>query len=142
MNISEKKTEKIWPRMRQKYFARAIVVLLLASAMPVMSAHYVIPHPGWVVCGGTDAQGALDDRPDPAVHDAIVARCREAVPELRDAEVLGSRVGFRPVATQVSLERRSVHGRTVVTNAGHGGAGVTLAWGCADEVLGLVEREG
>ncbi len=103
---------------------------------------YVIPHPGWVVCGGTDAPGAFDDRPDPAVHDAIVDRCREAVPALREAEVLGSRVGFRPVATQVSLERRSVHGRAVVTNAGHGGAGVTLAWGCADEVVGLVDGLG
>lgn len=103
---------------------------------------YVLPHPGWVVCGGTDVVGMLDDRPDPAVHDAIVERCRESVPALRDAEVLGSRVGFRPVAAEVSLEQRSVGGRTVVTNAGHGGAGVTLAWGCADEVVALVDRLG
>ncbi len=103
---------------------------------------YVIPHPGWVVCGGTDTPGALDDQPDPEVHEAIVERCREAVPALRAAEVLGSRVGFRPVAAEVSLEQRSVNGRTVLTNAGHGGAGVTLAWGCADEVVHLVGRPG
>ncbi len=100
---------------------------------------YVIPHPGWVVCGGTDVPGVPDERPDPAVHDAIVERCRAAVPALRGAEVLGSRVGFRPVAAQVSLERRAVGGRPLVTNTGHGGAGVTLAWGCADEVVSLVE---
>lgn len=99
---------------------------------------YVLPHPGWVVCGGTDDEGVTDDRPDPRVHDEIVERCREAVPSLRRAEVLGSRVGFRPVAPAVSLEVRRVEGRPVVTNLGHGGAGVTLAWGCADEVVGLV----
>jgi D-amino-acid oxidase len=103
---------------------------------------YVIPHPGWVVCGGTDVPGVIDERPDPGVHDAIVERCRSAVPALRGAEVLGSRVGFRPVAAQVSLERRTVGGLPVVTNTGHGGAGVTLAWGCADEVVSLVESLG
>jgi D-amino-acid oxidase len=99
---------------------------------------YVLPHPGWVVCGGTDSIGDEDDSPDPAVHEAIVARCRDAVPALRGAEVLGARVGFRPVAPAVSLEVLEVGGRTVVTNTGHGGAGVTVSWGCADEVAALV----
>ncbi len=99
---------------------------------------YVLPHPGWVVCGGTDVEGSLDDVPDPEVHAAIVERCRVAVPALRGAEVLGSRVGLRPVAPEVSLGVLSVDGRTVVTNTGHGGAGVTLSWGCADEVVDLV----
>jgi D-amino-acid oxidase len=100
---------------------------------------YVLPHPGWVVCGGTDVEGVVDDRPDPEVHEAIVARCRALVPALERAEVLGSRVGFRPVAPAVSLEVRDVAGRPVVTNAGHGGAGITLSWGCADEVVRLVD---
>jgi D-amino-acid oxidase len=99
---------------------------------------YVLPHPGWVVCGGTDVEGATDDRPDPRVHDEIVERCREAVPALRAAAVLGARVGLRPVAPAVSLALRVVGGRPVVTDFGHGGAGVTLAWGCADEVVELV----
>ncbi|WP_299443386.1 FAD-binding oxidoreductase [uncultured Phycicoccus sp.] len=99
---------------------------------------YVLPHPGWVVCGGTDVPDGSEEA-DPAVHDAIVARCRAAVPELRDAEVLGSRVGLRPVAPAVDLRLHHVHGRPVVTNVGHGGAGITLSWGCADEVVALVD---
>ncbi|PKW27364.1 NAD(P)/FAD-dependent oxidoreductase [Phycicoccus duodecadis] len=98
---------------------------------------YVLPHAHRVVCGGTDVPGS-DLEPDAAVHAAIVARCRAAVPALRDAEVLGSRVGLRPVAPAVDLRVHTVHGRPVVTNVGHGGAGVTLSWGCADEVVGLV----
>lgn len=99
---------------------------------------YVLPHPGWVVCGGTDVSGSWDTEPDPAVHEAIVQRVRSAVPELARARVLGSRVGLRPVAEAVSLAATEVGGRRIVTNHGHGGAGVTLSWGCAEEVVRLV----
>ncbi|MBR7743601.1 FAD-binding oxidoreductase [Phycicoccus sp. BSK3Z-2] len=102
---------------------------------------YVLPHPGRVVCGGTDVPGE-DLEPDPDVHAAIVERCRAAVPALRDAEVLGARVGIRPVAPAVDLRARALHGRTVVTNVGHGGAGITLSWGCAEEVADLVDAAG
>ena len=99
---------------------------------------YALPHPGWVVCGGTDVEGSWDVDPDPEVHAAIVARARAAVPALRDAEVLGARVGLRPLAPSVRLRRTTVGSREVVTNHGHGGAGVTLSWGCAAEVVRLV----
>lgn len=99
---------------------------------------YVLPHPDWVVCGGTDTEGTFDTVPDPEVHEAIVARAREAVPELVGAEVIASRVGLRPVAPAVSLGVSVRDGRAVVTNFGHGGAGVTLSWGCAAEVVSLV----
>jgi D-amino-acid oxidase len=102
---------------------------------------YVLPHPGWVVCGGTDVSGSWDTEPDPAVHEAIVRRVRSAVPELAQARVLGARVGLRPVAAEVSLAASDVGGRRVVTNHGHGGAGVTLSWGCAEEVVRLVASD-
>ncbi len=99
---------------------------------------YVLPHPGWVVCGGTDVAGSWDAEPDRHVHDAIVRRARAVVPALAGAEVLGARVGLRPVAPEVRLAASEVGGRPVVTSYGHGGAGVTLSWGCADEVVRLV----
>ena len=99
---------------------------------------YALPHPGWVVCGGTDIGGDASTEPDAATHDAIVARVRSVVPELADAVVLGSRVGLRPVAPEVRLARHPLGDREVVTNYGHGGAGVTLSWGCAAEVVRLV----
>jgi len=99
---------------------------------------YALPHPGWVVCGGTDVSGSWDAEPDPEVHLAIVRRVREVVPELAGAQVLGSRVGLRPVAPEVRLASSVRGGRPLVTCYGHGGAGVTLSWGCADEVVRLV----
>ena len=48
--------------------------------------------------------------------------------------MVGHRVGLRPVRPSVRLE---AEGR-VIHCYGHGGAGVTLSWGCADEVTQLV----
>ena len=88
---------------------------------------YALPHPGWVVCGGTDVLGTWDTEPDPEVHEAILERVRTVVPELAGARVLGARVGLRPVAPAVSLVAAERGGRLVVTNHGHGGAGVAQA---------------
>jgi D-amino-acid oxidase len=95
---------------------------------------YVVPRGTDVVLGGTDDVGFEAGPPDPAVAAAIVARCTEVVPELRGAPVLSHAVGARPVRTGVRLEREG----NVVHCYGHGGAGVTLSWGCADEVVRLV----
>lgn len=100
---------------------------------------YVLPHPGAVVCGGTDVEGEWSTVPDPAVEEAVLRRCRALVPALAGAEVVGRAVGLRPLAPAVRLGRTTDdRGRPVVTNHGHGGAGVTLAWGCAEAVADLL----
>jgi D-amino-acid oxidase len=95
---------------------------------------YVVPRGTDVVCGGTADEGAEDREPDPEAAEAILERCRELVPELAGAPVLGHAVGVRPARTAVRVERED----GVVHCYGHGGAGVTLSWGCADEVVRLV----
>ena len=97
---------------------------------------YVVPRGRDVICGGTDEVapgGEADLEPDPKTAEAILERCREVVPELAGVPVLGHAVGIRPVRTAVRLERED----GVVHCYGHGGAGVTLSWGCADEVVRL-----
>lgn len=102
---------------------------------------YVVPRSHDVVVGGTDDVDGWDRRPDPEAADQIVARAARLVPELAGAEVLGHRVGLRPCrdAVRLEVERRPDAG-DVVHCYGHGGAGVTLSWGCADEVAQLVEE--
>ncbi|HET7458591.1 MAG TPA: FAD-dependent oxidoreductase [Gemmatimonadaceae bacterium] len=103
---------------------------------------YVIPRGRDCILGGTAEVGEWDDRPDAAVGDAILARCRALEPRLRGAEVLEHRVGLRPgrSAVRLEIERPAdfLPGVPLVHNYGHGGAGVTLGWGCSDEVVALL----
>ncbi|PVG83358.1 amino acid oxidase [Nocardioides gansuensis] len=95
---------------------------------------YVVPRSRDVVVGGTDVEGDWSRTPAPAVAADILARAARLVPELEGARVLAHRVGLRPVRADVRVERVD----DVVHCYGHGGAGVTLAWGCAEEVVSLV----
>jgi D-amino-acid oxidase len=100
---------------------------------------YVVPRQRAVVLGGTADVGADDLEPRPDVARAVVERCSRLVPALGGARVLGHRTGLRPTRPSVRLERAVLpSGRPVVHDYGHGGAGVTLSWGCAEEVVRLL----
>jgi D-amino-acid oxidase len=99
---------------------------------------YVHPRADDVILGGTLDEGVWDATPDPATAEAIVARCTDLVPALAGAPVLDTVAGLRPARPTVRLERGTLaDGTPVVHDYGHGGSGVTLAWGCADEVADL-----
>ncbi|WP_435812054.1 FAD-dependent oxidoreductase [Streptomyces olivaceoviridis] len=102
---------------------------------------YFIPQPGRLLLGGTAEEDDWSLEPDPATAEAIVARCAAVRPELAGARILAHRVGLRPAREAVRLERQPLpDGRVLVHNYGHGGAGVTVAWGCAREAAGLAYR--
>lgn len=104
---------------------------------------YLFPHGDRLVLGGTAVDDVWSTAPDPVVAAAIVRRCAALRPEIADARVLEHRVGLRPVRAAVRLVGESLPGgRLLVHNYGHGGAGVTVAWGCAEEAAGLVEGGG
>lgn len=96
---------------------------------------YVVPRTSTVVVGGTDDEGEWSRTPSAATADDLLRRARALVPALDGARILAHRVGLRPARPAVRLE---ADGR-VVHCYGHGGAGVTLSWGCAEEVTALVE---
>ncbi len=98
--------------------------------------HY-LPHGDTVVLGGTARAGVLDTSPDFAAADAILARCAAVEPRLGDAAVLEIRVGYRPTRPRVRVEADATYSALMIHNYGHGGAGVSLSWGCAAAVLDL-----
>lgn len=101
-------------------------------------ATYVIPRSRDIVLGGTEEEDRWDRDPDQDACEQILRRATDLVPELRGARVAGTRVGFRPARPSVRVEREERPDGPVVHCYGHGGAGVTLSWGCADEVADLV----
>ncbi|AIV32920.1 MULTISPECIES: FAD-dependent oxidoreductase [unclassified Streptomyces] len=99
---------------------------------------YFLPQPGRLLLGGTAEDDVWSTEPDPAVAEAIVRRCAALRPEIAGARVLAHRVGLRPARDAVRLELGTLpDGRRLVHNYGHGGAGVTVAWGCAQEAARL-----
>jgi D-amino-acid oxidase len=95
---------------------------------------YVVPRSDEIVVGGTDDAGEWSRTPSPEAAESIVARASALVPELKGARVLRHKVGLRPARPTVRVEREG----STIHCYGHGGAGVTLSWGCADEVGRLV----
>ena len=96
---------------------------------------YAIPRTNDCVFGGTNE---LSDNltADPGTTSRIVAECSRVL-NIDKLPVLAERVGLRPFRRSgLRLEHDQLRdGRTVIHNYGHGGAGFTLSWGCAREVL-------
>jgi D-amino-acid oxidase len=102
---------------------------------------YIVPRSNDCVLGGTAPIGNWSREPDPEVAARILERCAAMNPEVRRLEILEHRVGLRPGRSSVRVEAERVAGGKVVAhNYGHGGAGVTLSWGCAEEVVALAQR--
>jgi D-amino-acid oxidase len=101
---------------------------------------YVHPRTSDCILGGTLQENDWDTEVDPATAESIIARCTSIVPGLADAQVIEHIVGLRPGRPEVRLEENpsDAGGVRIVHNYGHGGAGVTLAWGCAEDVTRII----
>jgi D-amino-acid oxidase len=102
---------------------------------------YIIPRSEDCILGGTAEDGVWEVDPDPEIAKGILSRCAALEPRLKGAEVLEHKAGLRPGRREVRLEVEELAGgQPCIHNYGHGGAGVTLSWGCAEEVVGLVRE--
>lgn len=63
---------------------------------------------------------------------------------LKDTADLTCLVGYRYIRSKkegLRLDHETISGKKVFHNYGHGGAGVTLSWGCALNIAGQIESE-
>ncbi|CAG9863905.1 unnamed protein product [Phyllotreta striolata] len=102
---------------------------------------YVIPNTRHCVLGGT---AIVTD--DTSVNEEqklnIRKNCAEIAPSLSNARTKRYLVGLRPGREEVRLQvQTNVNNKPpiIIHNYGHGGAGITLSIGCADEVAELVK---
>ena len=107
---------------------------------------YIYPGVHSVTVGGTRQEGDCRLEVDPADSEDILRRCGLLEPSLAKGKVLAEWVGLRPGRRNPRVEREVLvtqgggHRVHVVHNYGHGGGGVTLAWGTALDALGLVKQ--
>jgi D-amino-acid oxidase len=97
-----------------------------------------MPHGDKVLIGGI-IDHADHPTPDVATGSRLLTAAGHVEPRLADAAVLGYTSGIRPSRPAVRVEEESrPSGPRLIHNYGHGALGVTLSWGCADDVVALL----
>lgn len=104
---------------------------------------YIIPNVDSVVLGGTAEKGNWDITPSIRETERILSDVCEVFPAFRQAQIENVWVGLRPGRTPVRLECEEVQGgamgdkntKYIFHCYGHGGSGITLAMGCAHDLV-------
>ncbi len=95
---------------------------------------YILPREDRTVVGGSYEPGNDSTAVDPVQTERLLARGRTLAPQLAEAKLLGAQAGLRPVRRGGPRVDRV---GDVIHCYGHGGAGLTLSWGCARRVVEL-----
>ncbi len=106
----------------------------LDNEMPL----YIVPRKDAMIIGGTYEENVFQETTDAATIQHILNNAYNVFPELKKQKVIGSWAGLRPYRSAVRVEHEA--GTNIIHNYGHGGSGFTLAFGCAEEVMHLVEK--
>ena len=103
-----------------------------------LSLSYIVPRSNDCILGGTADENNWDNNINMEITSRIISNCREILPQLKDSVILDTTVGLRPGRNKVRLDIEEFGDYKIVHNYGHGGAGFTLSWGCAEEVTDIV----
>ncbi|KAI0387741.1 FAD dependent oxidoreductase [Hypomontagnella monticulosa] len=102
---------------------------------------------GGTILGGTYQKGQWESQPDPNYAMRIMRRAVEMMPELADGKgvkglsIIRHGVGLRPFREGgVRIEKEKIDDTWVVHNYGHAGWGYQGSYGCAEDVVGLVNE--
>lgn len=100
---------------------------------------YMYPRRHNTVLGGTTEWQINDEKVDPTAIDRIIQRNQRILPHIHRDAITKTYAGLRPYrAESIRLESENIHGKQIIHNYGHGGAGLTLCWGSAHLALQLL----
>lgn len=97
---------------------------------------YIVPRKDIIIIGGTYEENVWDETTEPGTIEFLLQKAFNIYPELKEQKYIGSWAGLRPHRHDVRLEREG----NIIHNYGHGGSGFTLAFGCAEDVVKLVNE--
>lgn len=118
----------------------ALSTLTLTTAGCLVPRHPRTPPPTLSAPPWDERSAVFEDIEIPDVASPPPVEVAEALLPTPDFDrVLRFVAGIRPYRNGCfRLEVEEIAGRTLVHNYGHGGAGITLSWGCAEEAAALV----
>jgi D-amino-acid oxidase len=96
---------------------------------------YLVPRKDAMIVGGTYEENTFEEKTEPSTIQKILDNAYEVFPELKQQKVIGSWAGLRPYRPTVRVEKEN----NIIHNYGHGGSGFTIAFGCAGEVVKMIE---
>jgi len=96
---------------------------------------YIIPNVDSVVVGGTCEENNASLAVERKTTFEILECAKILFPSLVDAPVMAEWVGLRPASDSIQLECDESRKGFIIHCFGHGGAGVTLAMGCAEDIV-------
>ena len=103
--------------------------------------HYIFPRAKNILLGSTAQAHDWNDLPEPRTADKIMSQCQQYFPSLGGAEVIDTWAGLRPLRDPIRLEScEGPSGNQLIHCYGHGGQGMILSWGSAQEVGDIIQE--
>jgi D-amino-acid oxidase len=99
---------------------------------------YIVPRKDATIVGGTYEENIYDEKTEEESLRDILQRASGVLEGIAGRKVIGNWAGLRPYRPAVRLEHEP--GTNIIHNYGHGGSGYTLSFGCAEDVVKLVEQ--
>jgi D-amino-acid oxidase len=96
---------------------------------------YLVPRKDAMIVGGTYEENMYEEKTEPSTIQQILDNAYAVFPDLTQQKVIGSWAGLRPYRPTVRVEKEN----NIIHNYGHGGSGFTIAFGCAGEVVKMLQ---
>lgn len=132
--------EDLQPMRGQILRCRKMEIPSCADATKKGALSYVINRTEDCVIGGTDYENDWNTNIEKSDTELITSRLLEGGLSQNKPEIIEEIVGLRPKRSTVRFEYDH-NFPTIFHNYGHGGAGFTVAWGCAIELAELLSLE-
>ena len=130
-------------KARRPFGCDAVITSEIAPFSEVSPAYAIPRGRHQVTLGGTYIEGDERLEPTPREVEDLKRKAKYLYPQFEEElEVQQVWVGLRPVRSAVRLDVEALPGRSasVLHNFGHGGGGVTVMWGAAEEGVEMLER--